>query len=49
VRMPGLTGLETLRLRATAATLPVLLVTAFTDVRCRPPCGWRGELSRQTD
>jgi DNA-binding NtrC family response regulator len=34
VRMPGLTGLETLRLaRAEHATLPVLLVTAFTDVR----------------
>jgi DNA-binding NtrC family response regulator len=34
VRMPGLTGLETLRLaRQQHATLPVLLVTAFTDVR----------------
>ncbi len=34
VRMPGLTGLETLRLaRQEHATLPVLLVTAFTDVR----------------
>jgi DNA-binding NtrC family response regulator len=34
VRMPGLTGLETLRLaRKEYATLPVLLVTAFTDVR----------------
>jgi DNA-binding NtrC family response regulator len=34
VRMPGLTGLETLRLaRKEHATLPVLLVTAFTDVR----------------
>ena len=34
VRMPGLTGLETLRLaRKENATLPVLLVTAFTDVR----------------
>jgi DNA-binding NtrC family response regulator len=34
VRMPGLTGLETLRLaRREHATLPVLLVTAFTDVR----------------
>jgi DNA-binding NtrC family response regulator len=32
--MPGLTGLETLRLaRKENATLPVLLVTAFTDVR----------------
>jgi len=34
VRMPGLSGLETLRLaRQEHATLPVLLVTAFTDVR----------------
>jgi len=34
VRMPGLTGLETLRLaRKEHVTLPVLLVTAFTDVR----------------
>jgi DNA-binding NtrC family response regulator len=34
VRMPGLTGLDTLRLaRKEHATLPVLLVTAFTDVR----------------
>jgi len=34
VRMPGLTGLETLRLaRKEHAMLPVLLVTAFTDVR----------------
>src|SRR5262245_4546537 len=34
VRMPGLTGLETLRLaRKEHATLPVLLITAFTDVR----------------
>jgi DNA-binding NtrC family response regulator len=34
VRMPGLTGLETLRqARKEHATLPVLLVTAFTDVR----------------
>ena len=34
VRMPGLTGLETLRLaRQEHATLPVLLVTAFTDIR----------------
>jgi DNA-binding NtrC family response regulator len=34
VRMPGLNGLETLRLaRKEHATLPVLLVTAFTDVR----------------
>jgi DNA-binding NtrC family response regulator len=34
VRMPGLSGLETLRLaRKENATLPVLLVTAFTDVR----------------
>src|SRR5271154_2942120 len=34
VRMSGLTGLETLRLaRKEHATLPVLLVTAFTDVR----------------
>jgi DNA-binding NtrC family response regulator len=34
VRMPGLSGLETLRLaRKDHATLPVLLVTAFTDVR----------------
>jgi DNA-binding NtrC family response regulator len=34
VRMPGLSGLETLRLaRHEHATLPVLLVTAFTDVR----------------
>jgi DNA-binding NtrC family response regulator len=34
VRMPGLSGLETLRrARKEHATLPVLLVTAFTDVR----------------
>ena len=34
VRMPGLTGLETLRrARQEHATLPVLLVTAFTDIR----------------
>jgi DNA-binding NtrC family response regulator len=34
VRMPGLTGLETLRLaRKEHSTLPILLVTAFTDVR----------------
>ena len=34
VRMPGLTGLETLRLaRQEHARLPILLVTAFTDVR----------------
>jgi len=34
VRMPGLTGLETLRrARQEHAKLPVLLVTAFTDVR----------------
>lgn len=34
VRMPGLSGLETLRqARREHATLPVLLVTAFTDVR----------------
>jgi DNA-binding NtrC family response regulator len=34
VRMPGLTGLETLRLaRQEQARLPILLVTAFTDVR----------------
>jgi DNA-binding NtrC family response regulator len=34
VRMPGLSGLETLRLaRQEHAALPVLLVTAFTDVR----------------
>ncbi|HEX3890284.1 MAG TPA: sigma-54 dependent transcriptional regulator, partial [Verrucomicrobiae bacterium] len=34
VRMPGLSGLDTLRLaRKEHATLPVLLVTAFTDVR----------------
>ncbi len=34
VRMPGLTGLETLRLaRKEHATLPILLITAFTDVR----------------
>jgi DNA-binding NtrC family response regulator len=34
VRMPGLSGLETLRLaRQEHAHLPVLLVTAFTDVR----------------
>jgi DNA-binding NtrC family response regulator len=34
VRMPGLSGLETLRLaRQEHATIPVLLVTAFTDVR----------------
>ena len=34
VRMPGLTGLETLRLaRQQNAVLPVLLVTAFADIR----------------
>jgi DNA-binding NtrC family response regulator len=34
VRMPGMTGLETLRrARKEHATLPILLVTAFTDVR----------------
>jgi DNA-binding NtrC family response regulator len=34
VRMPGLTGLETLRrARQEHATLPVLLVTAYTDIR----------------
>ena len=34
VRMPGLSGLETLRrARQEHASLPVLLVTAFTDVR----------------
>src|SRR5262245_37427928 len=34
VRMPGMTGLETLRrARKEHAMLPVLLVTAFTDVR----------------
>src|ERR1035437_7385938 len=34
VRMPGLTGLETLRLlRQQHATLPVLLVTAYADIR----------------
>ena len=34
VRMPGLSGLETLRLaRKDFATLPVLLVTAFPDIR----------------
>ena len=34
VRMPGLSGLETMRLaRQRHAKLPILLVTAFTDVR----------------
>lgn len=34
VRMPGLSGLETLRhLRQEHSTLPVLLVTAFADIR----------------
>src|SRR3569833_819897 len=34
VRMPGLTGLETLRqARKEQIMVPVLLVTAFTDVR----------------
>ena len=34
VRMPGLSGLETLRrARQQYATLPVLLVTAYTDIR----------------
>jgi len=34
VRMPGLSGLETLRrARQEHATLPVLLITAFTDIR----------------
>src|SRR5580698_10413860 len=34
VRMPGLSGLETLRLvRKEHATLPILLVTAYADIR----------------
>jgi len=34
VRMPGLSGLETLRrVRQQFASLPVLLVTAYTDIR----------------
>src|SRR3954453_1603469 len=34
VRMPGVSGLETLRLaRKEFATLPVLLVTAYTNIR----------------
>jgi DNA-binding NtrC family response regulator len=34
VRMPGLTGLDTLRIaRQTHPTLPVLLVTAYADIR----------------
>src|SRR6187549_1972353 len=34
VRMPGMSGLETLRrARQEHATLPVLLVTAYTDIR----------------
>jgi DNA-binding NtrC family response regulator len=34
VRMPGISGLETLRrARQSKATLPVLLVTAYTDIR----------------
>jgi DNA-binding NtrC family response regulator len=34
VRMPGISGLETLRrARLEHATLPVLLITAFTDIR----------------
>ena len=34
VRMPGISGLETLRrARELNATLPVLLVTAYTDIR----------------
>src|SRR6266478_8020755 len=34
VRMPGMSGLETLRhARQEHAALPVLLVTAFTDIR----------------
>ena len=34
VRMPGMTGLETLRrVRQQNLTLPVLLVTAFADIR----------------
>jgi DNA-binding NtrC family response regulator len=34
VRMPGISGLETLRrARRTRATLPVLLVTAYADIR----------------
>ena len=34
VRMPGISGLETLRrAREMNATLPVLLVTAYTDIR----------------
>jgi DNA-binding response OmpR family regulator len=42
VRMPGLSGIETLRAaRKEHITVPVLLVTAFTR--------WRGKLSRQAD
>src|SRR5579862_7835018 len=34
VRMPGISGLETLRLaRKSHAHLPILLVTAYTDIR----------------
>src|ERR1019366_7205095 len=34
VRMPGLSGLETLRrVRQQSAALPVLLVTAYADIR----------------
>ncbi len=53
VRMPGISGLETLRLaRKDHATLPILLVTAYADIQRRCPGAdsrrSRG-LSRQAD
>ena len=51
VRMPGMSGLETLRrARQEHAILPVLLVTAYADIReAVGDAGRRGELSSQAD
>ena len=51
VRMPGMSGLETLRrARKEQTVLPVLLVTAYADIRCRRrDARRRGELSVQAD
>ena len=52
VRMPGMSGLETLRrVRQQFAALPVLLVTAYTDIRdaVERNARRRGQLSRQAD